>query len=75
MLQALFQGDIHSESRRAAEQDFSESREREREITVTQRLCKPFLTLSQKDLVAPQRGGGVSTSSFYDKVLFWPGIC
>jgi len=73
VLQAPLQGDICSESRRAAEQDFSEGREKE--TAFTQRLCRPFPTLAQEGLVAPQGGSHISTSNFYAKTLFWPGIC
>lgn len=73
VLSAPAQGDIPSGSQGDAEQDFSEGREREREITFSHCLCQPFLISSQKDPVALQRGSG--KSSFYDKILLWPRIC
>lgn len=47
--------------------------EREREIPFSHCPCQPFLTPSQKDPTALQRGR--AKSSFYDKILLWPRIC
>lgn len=81
VLAAPAQGDIPSGSQGAAERNSVRAgREKEREteteteITFSHCLCQPSLTPPQKDPAALQRGSGKSTSSFYDKILLWPGI-